>query len=568
MKKILLSIFLITSVYTAFATHTKGGWMYYEYLGPGLNDPTKLRYRIGLNFYMSCVSGVIEASYNLSIFQATSPYNFVMDAPVSIGTDNNIPNCTLSTCYPCLDVIPSICYRIRNYETIVELAPSPNGYIIAKQRCCRVDLISNIANSLSVGETYSIQIPGFNTPITNAHINTSPKFVFNDTAIVCGNNLFNLSFLAIDADGDSLVYTFCNAFTGGDASIADPLTASTPPYSSVPYLFPYSGTSPLGAAVTINPVTGIISGIAPPPGEYVVTVCVAEYRNGVHFADSKKELHLKVASCSPVVATLDPDFTTCGDLTLSFFNQTDNIAIQNWFWQFGDPASGTNDSSTLQFPTHTFTVAGDYTIKLIVNRGLPCIDSTEQVVHVFPGFFPGFSTIPPFCVGQPVQFTDTTRTNYGFVSNWSWDFGNTATLADTSHLQNPTYTYNTTGTYNVQLISGNSKGCKDTVNHDITVLATPAVSLFPNDTTICALDSLQLTATGTGTFSWSPATNISAGNTATPTVFPTVPTTYIVTLDLSGCKNRDSVTITPLQSSPPLPPSRQSSTVQSNSLST
>lgn len=548
MKKIFLVIFLISGLQTAFATHTKGGWMYYEYLGPGINDPSKLRYRIGLNFYMSCTSSVLEASYNLSIFSGSSPFTFVMDAPVTVGNDNNVQNCTIQSCYPCISLIPSICYRIRNYETIVELAPSASGYIISKQRCCRVFGISNLNSpSDAVGETYSIKIPGFNAPITNAHVNSSPKFVFNDTAIICGNNAFTFNFNAIDPDGDSLVYTFCNAFDGGDNNLnADPPTASTPPYNSIPYSFPFSGGQPLGPTVTINPVTGIISGIAPAPGEYVLTVCVAEYRNGQYFADAKKELHIRVADCSPAIATLDPDYTTCGDLTLSFSNQTDNIAIQNWFWVFNDPASGTNDSSTLQFPTHTFTTAGDYIIKLIVNRGLPCTDSTEQLVHVYPGFFPGFAPQAPFCVGQPVSFTDTTHTNFGIVSNWSWNFGDPGTLADTSHLQNPAYTYNTAGVYTIKLISGNSKGCKDSSFRNVTVLPTPSTTVLPNDTAICYLDSLQLTATGAGNFSWSPATNIIGGNTATPTVFPAAPTTYVATIEVSGCRNKDSIRVTPL----------------------
>lgn len=547
MKRILLAFILIVSSLSSFATHTKGGWMYYQYLGPGISDPTKLRYKIGISYYTSCFNGVSEPAFNISIFSAASPFTWIMDAPVTLVTDNNIQNCTSGSCYPCLDFIPSICYWIRSYEATVELDQSPNGYILSKQRCCRINNISNItAPSNNVGETYSINIPGYNSPITNSHINSSPQFVFNDTAIVCGNNFFSMSFSAIDPDGDSLVYTFCNAFDGANSANPAPGTASTPPYSSVPYQFPFSGTRPLGSGVTIDPVTGIISGIAPAPGEYVVTVCVAEYRNGVHFADSKKELHLNVADCSPVHATLDPEYTTCGDLTLAFSNQTDNIAIQNWYWEFGDPASGTNDSSLLQFPSHTFTVAGDYTIKLIVNRGLPCIDSTEQVVHVFPGFFPGFAALSPFCVGQPVQFNDTTHTNYGVVNNWSWNFGDPVTLADTSHLQNPTYTYNSAGTYTVKLVSGNSKGCKDTAYHDITVLTTPALSLSPRDTTVCALDSLQLTATGTGNFSWLPATNISNPNIPNPLVYPASVTKYVVTLDLNGCKSRDSLTVTPL----------------------
>lgn len=544
MRKYLLGILFILGSYSSFATHTKGGWMYYEYLGRGVLDTTKLRYKIGLNFYMSCSSGSpVEDNYNFSVFNGAAPFNFITNAPVSIGSDLSLRNCTIHSCYPCIDVIPSICYRIRTYVTIVELAPNASGYIISKQRCCRVGGINNIVSSLDVGETYSLQIPGFNNPIPNAHVNSSPKFVFNDTAVVCGGSTFSINFSAIDPDGDSLHYYFCNALNGGNSSTPDPPTASNPPYSSVPYASPYNGGAPLGAGVTINPVTGTISGIAPNPGEYVVTVCVGEYRNGVLISTSRKELHVRVADCTPVRATLDPEFTTCGDLTLSFFNQTDNIAIQNWFWTFGDPTTGSQDTSFSQFPTHTFSQAGDYTIKLVVNRGLPCIDSTEQLLKVYPGFFPGFSSIPPYCVGQPVSFTDTTRTNYGFVDTWKWDFGVTSATQDTSVLQNPSYAYSNPGNYTVQLISSNSKGCKDTIAHNITVLPTPAVNIINSDTSICNLDSIPLTATGTGSFSWLPATNIIGAATANPTVFPSVPTTYYVTITENGCKNLDSVLI-------------------------
>lgn len=548
MRKLLLAVFLLSGAFSSFATHTKGGWMYYRYIGPGTVDPTKLRYEIGLNFYMSCAaSAPTEDDYNLSIFEGGSPFAFVMNAPVTVGTNITTNNCVQRSCYPCIDVIPSICYRIRTYRTIVELAPNATGYIISKQRCCRVGNISNVSNSINVGETYSIKIPAFNSPIANAHVNSSPQFVFNDTAVICGNSQFDLSFSATDADGDSLNYFFCDAYLGGDASSnSDPATASTPPYTVVPYSSPYSGSNPLGAQVTINPVTGNISGIAPNPGEYVVTVCVGEYRNGVLIATTRKELHVNVADCTPVRATLDPEFTTCGDLTLSFSNQTDNIAIQNWLWTFGDPSTGSLDSSVSQTPIHTFSQAGDYIVKLVVNRGLPCIDSTEQLVKVYPGFFPGFAAQAPYCVGQSVNFLDTTRTNHGFVDTWSWNFGVTTTTADTSHLQNPSFSYNSPGNYTVLLTSSNSKGCKDTVSHVVTVLATPAINILNPDTAICRLDSIPLTATGNGTFSWSPNVNIINGNTATPTVFPGAETTYYATITQAGCQNRDSVKVSPM----------------------
>ena len=546
MKQIFLFIILLYSGVSAMATHTKGGWMYYEYLGPGINDSGKLRYKIGLNYYIECGSIIIEPTINFSIFNGEAPFLFYGDESANQGPTFQIGNCQLVSCYPCITNIPFICYQVIKYETIVELAASPSGYIIAKQRCCRINFLSNLQPpSNAIGETYTISIPGVNTAtVPGAQINTSPVYNFNDTSIVCADNPFSISFAATDSD--SLVYSFCNAYLGGAQGDPLPTPTSAPPFTSVPYLFPYSGAQPLGALVSIDPVTGIVSGIAPPTGEYVVTICVAEYRNGIHIADSRKELHLKVTPCTPVLATLDPTFLTCGNLALSFQNNSDGPAIQNWYWNFGDPASGSADSSISQLPNHTFSAPGVYSIKLIVNRGLPCIDSATQVVNVFPGFFSGFFTSTPYCVGVPVQFNDTTRTNFGIVNYWHWNFGNNSTLADTSKLQNPTYIFNTPGTYTVKLISRNSLGCMDSVSHDITILSSPIISFILADSSYCGLDSVQLTATGTGNFSWSPLTNIIGAGTANPTVFPTIPTTYKLTLENAGCRSTDTVRITPL----------------------
>ena len=548
MKKFYFLIILsVISFQNILATHTKGGWMYYKYLGPGISDPAKHRYRVGLNYYIDCNSNIVENLFSFTIFNGAAPHDFVLSADAPLISQSNIENCNLSACYPCINFIPTICYKIINYEIIVELTPSAAGFIVSKQRCCRINGISNLVDPTNtMGATYTINIPGVVAGIPNSHNNESPQYRFNDTSIVCGNNLFSIDFSATDADGDSLVYSFCDAFSGASSAEPNPIISATPPYAPVAYQFPFSGIQPLGGMSSINPVTGIISGTAPASGEYVISICVDEYRGGIKLSSSRKELHLKIADCSPVSATLDPNFTTCGDLTLAFSNQTDNPSIQNWFWSFGDPSSGATDSSASQLPTHTFSTAGVYTVKLVVNRGLPCIDSAFQVVNVFPGFFPGFAPLAPFCVGQPVRFDDTTRTNFGTVSNWSWNFGDPSPQGDTSHLQDPSYTYNIPGTYTVNLVSGNSKGCKDTVSRIISVVPSPLLTVFPRDTTYCGRDSLRLTATGTGTFSWAPNTFITGANTATPFVFPTSQTKYFVTLDNLGCRTRDSIKVTPV----------------------
>ena len=546
MKRSLLIIILsIVCLQDLYATHTKGGWMYYEYLGPGIVDPAKLRYKIGLNLYINCASTLIEPTWNFSFFTGAAPYTFLQDITVSAAPDYSISGCIQASCYPCLSTIPGRCYKIINYETIVELAPTPDGYIVSKQRCCRIAGISNIvAPSDNTGATYTIKIPGTNNGLT-APQNTSPKFIFNDTVVVCGDNPFIMNFKATDADLDSLAYSFVSAYTGADASMPNPGTASPPPYSIIPYQAPYSGVQPLGAGVTIDPITGIISGIAPPPGEYVICVLVKEFRNGLYIAESRKELHLKVAFCTPLVA--NPNFIpiTCDGFTVTFTDQSTGNPTTH-FWDFGDPASGVNNTSNLANPTHTFTAAGTFNVKLVVSLSGQCIDSVTRPVGVFPGFFPGFITSAPLCIGQPVQFTDTTKTNYGVVDSWRWDFGDLAVLSDTSHLQNPTYTYNPAGVYTVQLIVTNSKGCEKTINIPVTINDIPLISVFPRDSGYCGLDTLQLTGTGTGSFNWTPNYNIIGANTATPSVYPATPTWYHAQLtNAAGCKNNDSLNVIP-----------------------
>jgi gliding motility-associated-like protein len=167
-------------------------------------------------------------------------------------------------------------------------------------------------------------------------------------------------------------------------------------------------------------------------------------------------------------------------------------------------------------------------------------------VSVYPGFFPGFESIAPFCVGQPIQFIDTTRTNFGTVSTWLWNFGDPNTLADSSRVQNPQYTYTIPGTYTVKLSTSNNLGCRDSLVQQVVVNAIPILTLVTPDSTYCALDSIVLNATGIGNFSWVPNVNILNAGTSNPTVFPTTQTTYTVTLNNQGCSARDSVTLTPL----------------------
>jgi gliding motility-associated-like protein len=538
MKKFLFVILLSFLASVSFANHTKGGWMYYEYMGAGTAANT-LKYRITLKLYTICTlnSGQFNPTINFSIFDGLTNVN-IADVPVTYSSDPNIQNCNTTVCHPCMQQIPTICYKIITYQVTLDLPKTPNGFTIAYQRCCRITGIQNIqAPSNSVGETWTVKIPG--TAIAGAETNSSARFSQNDTAIICEGNSFTFDFSATDINNDSLVYSFAPAYSGADNTNPAPGSASTPPYAPVPYSFGFSGFAPLGGGITINPRTGIVTGIAPLSGIYVITALVSEYRRGtnIKIAEVRKSLHIEVTNCSLTEARLKPEYTSCDGFTVDFTNGS-TANIQTYDWEFGDGAT-----STLPAPSHTYADTGIYILKLAVNRGLPCSDSATALVKVYPGFFPNFDMLGQ-CQNVPVQFNDLTTATYGAPNKWEWDFGDPASTTNTSTLKNPTHTYNSTGRYDITFVVFSDKGCFDTVRKTIDILDQPPLSVFPKDTLICEVDTLQLNAVGAGTFTWSPNYMINNINNQNPLVSPDVTTTYYLTMaDAFGCTATDSVKV-------------------------
>jgi len=267
---------------------------------------------------------------------------------------------------------------------------------------------------------------------------------------------------------------------------------------------------------------------------------VYEYRNGILIATQRKDLQIKVGDCSLAAANLPPQVINCKSFSSGFINSGDQSLIHSYLWIFGEPASGSNDSSSLANPTHIYADTGTYTVTLITNRNEICSDTGTTVVKIYPGFSAGFK-FNGICVNKPTQFTDTTRSRSGFVDSWQWDFRVPDT--GTSDLQNPQFIYSATGTYNAQLIVTSSKGCIDTAIVPITIIDKPPITLAFRDTLICKGDNLQLQASGTGIFSWTPGANIINANTSTPTVDPPSTSFYTVNLDENGCLNKDSVQV-------------------------
>jgi gliding motility-associated-like protein len=266
----------------------------------------------------------------------------------------------------------------------------------------------------------------------------------------------------------------------------------------------------------------------------------------VYIAQTRKELHVVVAGCTVVEAILPPKIVSCDDFSVNFENGSQSPKIRTYHWDFGVPNSNT-DTSTVANPTYVYPDTGTFTAKLVVNKFENCSDSATTTVIVYPGFRPGF-TIFGSCVTNPFSFDDTTRSRYGRVNKWEWDFGEPSVNNDVSSSPNPSYLYPATGTKTVMLTVSDDKGCEAKAEKTFEVLQKPLLNLAFKDTLICSVDTLQLRAGGSGTFLWTPDFRITNRNTATPSVYPQDTITYYVTVTDNGCVNTDSVRINVLDS--------------------
>ncbi len=512
--------------------------MFYTYIGMANGQ---YRYNVTLKLFQRCGSGrQFPNPTIISIFDKTSNLR-VTDISVTISNQETI---SISNPDPCITNPPAVCYEVAYYNFFVTLPASAAGYVMASQVNYRIAGINNLSPGYNnVGATYTAEIPGNNTSAT-APENNSAFFTGSDLVIVCANNDFSYSFAAQDTDGDVLRYSFCEAYastaSGGGASVPP----NPPPFPQVPYNTPnFNESQPLGGNVQINQNTGLITGIAPDIGAYVVTVCVEEVRNGVVIARQRKDIQINIADCDIAAASLQPEYLLCKNTqTITLANQSNSPLIVTTDWEFMDQSNNIINTSTNPIVTYTFPAIGIYTVKLVINRNQSCSDSATALIRVFPGFVPGF-TSSGICISNPTLFTDQTTSVYGTPNSWSWDFGEPSATNDVSALQNPVYTYPFIGAKPARLIVTDTRGCRDTITQTISIIDKPPITLAFRDTLICVNDAVLLQASGTGIFSWTPLVNISNPATATPTVSPVTTTNYYVELNESGCINRDSVLV-------------------------
>jgi PKD repeat protein len=270
-------------------------------------------------------------------------------------------------------------------------------------------------------------------------------------------------------------------------------------------------------------------------GNYAATVIVTTIEN----CRDTVTMQVPILVNGPEANFNSPTPANCAPSVVEFFDQSEEAVA--WFWDFGD-----NTNSTVQHPVKLYDQPGVYDILLVVTSTAGCVDSLfmpEYVTVLGPATSFSVSS-QSACIGSPVQFTDLSN---GSVE-WEWNFGEGNTSAE----QNPTFTYQDTGSYIVTLFSADTLGCSAfyTIALPIHINPYPVASFTVSDMSQCAPLTVDITNTSTGatSYNWNLG-GLSTSTAVNPSVEFSLPGTYRISMVATtefGCS--DTFSISGLQS--------------------
>ena len=520
LRRFLLGLtLLLLAMPNLSATHIIGGEMNYTCLGNN-------QYEISLTVYRDCFLG--EALMDDTAYVAIyDPIGILITTiPMLLGNVD-----TVFQIEDCLLAPENICVETTVYKDIVELAPISGGYHISYQRCCRNATILNIRDPLNTGATYDIIL----TEAAMAACNASPKIKAWPPTFICVNRPLNFNHSASDREGDSLVYKLCTPFEGGISLINPrPRPAVAPPYDTIVWVAPtYSLENLLGGTpLKIDAQTGILTGTPATIGQFVVGVCVEEYRNGQLLSETRRDFQYNVIPCQDITADFSIPEKQCDDLTLTVENKS--LGGTNYLWKFlqEDSLIGT---STTQNPSFVFLQTGEYTVRLIIEPNTSCIDSIEKNITLFSNTVSvDFSNELIGCEDSLfLQLNDRSISEQDMIISRLWTLTSPITQFSSTEIA-PRFNIKQSQIFTVSLEVFTENGCSVILQKEIeTVVISGAIAVSTPDTIFTCEQvpiALNPSADPNLNYMWGPSEGLDAPNSANPQATITTSTSYTVTV--------------------------------------
>jgi gliding motility-associated-like protein len=456
----------------------------------------------------------------------TAPYTFTYKinggAPLTVTSTGNTATVTAPTNIPGVftyslvsvqDASAATCSQLQTGSAVVTVNPLPTAAITGNNTVCQnatAPLVTFTGATGTAPYIFTYTING-GTPLTVTTSTGNSVTVAAPTAVP-GSYTYNLLNVT---DGTS---TACTQNQAGTVTITvNPLPAAliagsteqcengtqpqvtfTGSVGTAPYTFyyringgPLLNVTSTGTTATVNVPTNI-------PGTYIYTLV------SVTDASSTSCSQLQNGTATVIIhplptAAFNFSAPQCPGIPVNFTDvSVPNVgALTTWSWNFGDPGSGTDNTSVINNPTHIYYTAGTYNVTLTVSNDEGCVSNvlTRQII-IRPKPEAGF-VLPDVCLNDTyAQFNDTSKVNAPSVlSAWQWNFGDPGSGANnTSPQQNPQHSYTAVGAYPVKLIVTSNHGCKDTVNTQLYVNGSFPVANFTvsSPATLCANDSVSI----------------------------------------------------------------------------
>lgn len=494
-KKTVLFLLLISASFILEARHIVGGDI--EVRASNLDGDNMVTYDVTLNVYRDCFQGGIAMitgfgddattqRATIGIFRRVNgSWQFFRSLSVERQFTNGeriLPENT-----SCIEIPPSLCVDRNEYNFTIDLPIHDDSYLISYQRCCRNETITNIVEPGDQGIAYTYEI----TAASQQIVNSSPSFNNFPPILICVNRPFFFDHSASDdnildpeggaASGNQLVYEFCNPLTAGGPDIfnstaCDGTTPSPenclPPFERVVFRRPnFSADNPLPGTVdfTIDPETGLITGTPSEVGQYVLGVCVKEFRDGVLISTLQRDIQFNVTNCNFAQAEIQSDSiagpdqyvrVSCGETTVDFINLSNaEFVTDGYLWEFdinGEIRTFTDRDVSVTFPD-----IGTYNGTLTVNPNTDCAAVAEIFTNIRPEINADFGFLFDTCIAGPVDFdASMSTTGADFFESYEWDFGD----SNTGRGESTVHQYQEPGMKNVTLSVRDNNQCTDNIS--------------------------------------------------------------------------------------------------------
>ncbi len=175
----------------------------------------------------------------------------------------------------------------------------------------------------------------------------------------------------------------------------------------------------------------------------------------------------------------------------TFFTQNTQGNVIEWIWNYGV----TNDLDTSENGAFSYETGGNYNVSLFVENNVGCKDTLIEGITAYTRPSANF-VADTVCLGDITTFQNTSSDIYPLVF-FEWSFGDNI---NTSYAESPTYIYQDSGVFNVELIVTNDKGCDTSFFKDVLVKYTPEVD-FTADT-VCAGVPTTFNVSGSNLSEW------------------------------------------------------------------